>query len=635
MQPFKSATQILGMQRKPSISKRTGKVAKHRASNPRGLCCEAAPDERTTHSETYDPSLTHLNTSFGPTSGEVVWDSICEEAAASTVRTVDRKGVEHKKSLGKNVVIAYAWIDHPPIEVTKDWDDATMLRFTHDSQAVANEVLESMGRPPIFGGDNERAWYMHVDEYRKADPRHPFVPELKGRHLHGFGVARDPKTGAWCGSVIDSLFLNSLNKVYAAKMRERGWPLLDLDASDFERMQQDDEYRADREAKLAQHGLPTNEYIAKQHLEQQLDWLDEAMDYTDEFEGRARRAKAELADIQAEAETAADDIMSDARSKAQAVLDDADSEYSAIVREADDIELEAHLTAAGEQEASKQLADVAMDQLDDAGERKAEIDRQSEQAEAALAATTRRREDEEKRARRAERERQASEHAKARATAERDEALAAKRQAESDAAKARKDSAEATRLAGELEKIKADTAEATKQRDKATAERDDANTARDKAKAEAEQARTDADKATKQRDESRKEAEQTKADAATAIKQRDKARADAKQARPTWPRPSSSVTTPSARQQRPRGRPTRPSRLRPMLRRRRLLPRRRRPTPRPSPRRPRPATTRSRPTSPRSKRSTARPRPPWPHVAGTSRSRPRGARSSSPTWSLR
>lgn len=45
--------------------------------------------------------------------------------------------------------------------------------------------------------------------------------------------------------------------------------------------------------------------------------------------------------------------MSDARSKAQAVLDDADSEYSAIVREADDIELEAHLTAAGEQEASK------------------------------------------------------------------------------------------------------------------------------------------------------------------------------------------------------------------------------------------------------------------------------------------
>lgn len=88
-----------------------------------------------------------------------------------------------------------------------------------------------------------------------------------------------------------------INKVYAAKMRERGWPLLDLDASDFERMQQDDEYRADREAKLAQHGLPTNEYIAKQHLEQQLDWLDEAMDYTDEFEGRARRAKAELADI--------------------------------------------------------------------------------------------------------------------------------------------------------------------------------------------------------------------------------------------------------------------------------------------------------------------------------------------------
>lgn len=355
MQPFKSAPQILGMQRRPSVSRRTGRVSRHRASSPSGLCCEAAPRERASVSETLDRSRTPLNVNLGPESGEELWHSMCEEAGAARVRMVARDGTEHERGLRQDAVIGYAWIDHPPAEVTADWDDDTMMRFTRDSMEAANDVLASMGRPRMFGGANERATYVHRGEGMPADPATAFEG-VPGVHAHRFGVCRDPETGAWCGSAIDARFLSELDRRYPALMRERGWPLLDLDTTDYGRMATDEGYAKERRARGARHGRSTNEYRRDRMLEDMADAFDMAVE--------ANRA-ADAA--RAEADRVREAAATDARAVRRQAQDEARQTRQATARERDEALTQAEASRA-EAERARAEAELSRHQARSLGE---------------------------------------------------------------------------------------------------------------------------------------------------------------------------------------------------------------------------------------------------------------------------
>lgn len=300
MQPFKCAPQILGMQR--HASKKATK-ATHRATSSSGLACEAAPLERASISETLDRSKTHLNVSEGPDSGEELWRRMCDEADGYRQPVMNRDGTPKldahgnpvTRALRKDAVIGYAVVDHPPVEVTRDWDVDTMRRFSEDSDACMNEVLKSLGRPPIFGGDNARATYYHLDEGR-VDPLDDSTVPL-GIHAHKFGMARDPETGRYCGNYIDGRFLHELNVRYPALMRERGWPLEDLDVVDWERYSSDEAYRRERAARRRATGLSANEYHRRQAERASHARMREAADQLDDTLATLHRTKAAVSDL--------------------------------------------------------------------------------------------------------------------------------------------------------------------------------------------------------------------------------------------------------------------------------------------------------------------------------------------------
>lgn len=302
MQPFKCTPQILGLQRHAS---KRARGAAHRATSPSGLACEAAPLERASMTETLDRSKTHLNVSEGPDSGEELWCRMCDEAddyrqpvmnRDGTPR-MDRDGHPVTRALRRDAVIGYAVVDHPPAEVTRDWDVDTMRRFSADSDACMNEVLKSLGRPAMFGGDNARATYYHLDEGR-VDPLDDSEVPL-GIHVHKFGMARDPETGRYCGNLIDAKFLHELNVRYPALMRERGWPLEELDTVDWDRYSTDEAYRSERAARRREAGLSTNEYHRRQAERASRARMREAADQLDDTLVTLHRTKAAVSELDA------------------------------------------------------------------------------------------------------------------------------------------------------------------------------------------------------------------------------------------------------------------------------------------------------------------------------------------------
>ncbi|WP_158573155.1 hypothetical protein [Olsenella sp. AM30-3LB] len=300
MQSFKCAPQILGLQR--HVSKRS-KGAAHRAKSPSGLACEAAPLERASMTETLDRSKTALNVNEGPASGEELWLQMCEEADGYRQPVMNRDGTPRldkdgrpvTRALRRDAVIGYAVVDHPPVEVTRAWDVDTMRRFSADSDACMNEVMRRLGRPAIFGGDNARATYYHLDEGR-VDPLDDSEVPL-GIHAHKFGMARDPETGRYCGNLIDSRFLHELNVHYPALMRERGWPLEDLDVVDWERAATDEAYRRERAARRRDTGLSANEYHRRQATAASRTRMREAADRLDDTLATLHRTKAAVSDL--------------------------------------------------------------------------------------------------------------------------------------------------------------------------------------------------------------------------------------------------------------------------------------------------------------------------------------------------
>lgn len=340
MQPFKCTPQILGLQRHAS---KRARGAAHRATSPSGLACEAAPLERASMTETLDRSKTHLNVSEGPDSGEELWCRMCDEAddyrqpvmnRDGTPR-MDRDGHPVTRALRRDAVIGYAVVDHPPAEVTRDWDVDTMRRFSADSDACMNEVLKSLGRPAMFGGDNARATYYHLDEGR-VDPLDDSEVPL-GIHVHKFGMARDPETGRYCGNLIDAKFLHELNVRYPALMRERGWPLEELDTVDWDRYSTDEAYRSERAARRREAGLSTNEYHRRQAERASRARMREAADQLDDTLVTLHRTKAAVSDLDAaneELRRQNERLSADAeRARAQATAADEAARAAAAARE--------------------------------------------------------------------------------------------------------------------------------------------------------------------------------------------------------------------------------------------------------------------------------------------------------------
>lgn len=472
MPQYKAVPQILGLQRTPSRKTSKARRARgatrskgaHRAASPRGILCEAAPKERASKSETLDPTRTPLNYAEGPESGVELWREM-EEAAANHVDTyVSKDGTEHVRHARADAVIGAAVIHKLPAEATRGLDPETavavQLRFADDSNDVMNDIMEAMGRPRVFGGANRRAIYVHLDEGLEAPTevggRELVLPTgIPGVHDHEVDDMIDPATGRYCGNVLDSAFFTRLNREYPARMRDKGWHALeDLDVTDWDRYNEDPAYRAERDRAREGHGLPTNEYRARQRLGETLGELDEAKAKADRVTADARaeaervlgQADDDHAAIVAEAEKAAARTRDEAKSKADryyaAVVDDVTGRMRAALGQAhqvaDGIELTAHHVAAGEEEAARQASDAAFDQLDAMAELR--------EANARMAADLARaqqvvahREDEERRAREAEAARARSEGAKAKADSEAARALAAKRRADADATKARDD----------------------------------------------------------------------------------------------------------------------------------------------------------------------------------------------------
>ncbi|MCD8125035.1 MAG: hypothetical protein LUE23_08380 [Lachnospiraceae bacterium] len=82
-------------------------------------------------------------------------------------------------------------------------------------------------------------------------------PQIPDEHLHR-ALDCISLDGRYCGNLIDAKFLSDFNKVYPARMRERGWDMDDLDVTDWERYKTDDEYKAERKAKAKNSGKSVN-----------------------------------------------------------------------------------------------------------------------------------------------------------------------------------------------------------------------------------------------------------------------------------------------------------------------------------------------------------------------------------------
>ncbi|MCD8371069.1 MAG: hypothetical protein LUC94_12265, partial [Clostridiales bacterium] len=240
---FKCAIQLTGLVRGESNGK-------HR-SNGKAILGEMGK-ERISSSVTLDRSRSSLNTYEGESdSGFAVWDDMERRAneCRLEVQGKDKSGnpvIRHRR-LPHNTVIGCAVIINPPYEVCTDWTREQYDKFYQDSWEILCEF-----QPDIFRDENIRFSAIHRDEGLETVP-----PQIPDEHLHRALDCISPD-GRYCGNLIDSKFYTDFNKVYPARMRERGWDMDDLDVTDWERYKTDDEYKAERKAKAKNSGKSVN-----------------------------------------------------------------------------------------------------------------------------------------------------------------------------------------------------------------------------------------------------------------------------------------------------------------------------------------------------------------------------------------
>lgn len=250
---FQCAPQIMGLVRgepKPG--------AKHRANG--GKILREAGEERHSKTNHLDRTLSHLNEYTGFSSGDECWADMEARAGAyrQKVKGKTKTGEEitREKGLRKDAVIGWAVIIHPADEATRDWTWDEFDRFDRDSMAVLAEIC-----PELFREANVRMTATHKDEV--------------GKHRHRFGdcIAED---GSYCGNRIDAKLLAKINELFPRKMRERGWPVADMDTTDWERTKKDSAYAAERLAKRESQRFDTNAHVRREKDKAAQAKLDEA-----------------------------------------------------------------------------------------------------------------------------------------------------------------------------------------------------------------------------------------------------------------------------------------------------------------------------------------------------------------------
>lgn len=348
---FLCAPQIMGLVRgepKPG--------AKHRANG--GKILREAGEERHSKTNHLDRTLSHLNEYTGFVSGDECWADMEARAGAyrQKVKGKTKTGEEviREKGLRKDAVIGWAVIIHPADEVTRDWTWEDFDRFDEDSMAVLAEIC-----PELFRKTNERMSATHKDEV--------------GKHRHHVGdcVAED---GSYCGNIIDAKLLIQINEQFPRMMRERGWPVADMDTTDWDRANKDSTYAAERLAKRESQRLDTNAHVrrekdkaAQAKLDEAEAVLTDARSIEAETHDARERALTEIAEergqIQAEAMMEAQMLRQEAYD--EAVRDVADSyiEYEERSRDfqakEDAFEAQKAVQEAEVEEAKRQFTEAA------------------------------------------------------------------------------------------------------------------------------------------------------------------------------------------------------------------------------------------------------------------------------------
>ena len=277
---------------------------RHR-SNGLAICMEAM-EERASKSPTLDRSMSignvyeHRYDTFK--SGTDTWEEMCAEASLYRSKVTLPDGRTAERGLRKDAVIGWAMILKPPPEMV-----AALGMETEDIARFCVDGFEAMHRiePRLFDAENVEADAWHFDE---GTP-----------HLHRIGTSKD-KTGKYCGNLINANLCVRINQEWPALMRGMGWPMDDLDMTDWKRMGEDDEYREEREAKRKRQGRSVEQY-AKQKAE----------DAGAAAAGIVQDAKAKAAETTAHAEA----VQAAIRRKIKADMDDAKKERDQAVKERD------------------------------------------------------------------------------------------------------------------------------------------------------------------------------------------------------------------------------------------------------------------------------------------------------------
>lgn len=222
---------------------------RHR-SNGLAICMEAM-EERASKSPTLDRTKSKQNGYWhrdGGPSGTVTWETMCEAAEAYKIPVKLKNGKTAERGLGHNAVIGWAAILKPPPEMIAElgMKRKDIKQFCADGFRALEKI-----EPRLFRAENVNAIAAHADE--------------ETPHYHYIGTSKD-KNGKYCGNLVDANLCVRINQEFPSLMRGMGWPIDDLDLTDWERMKTDEAYRAEREAKRKRQGQSVEQY-GKQRAE--------------------------------------------------------------------------------------------------------------------------------------------------------------------------------------------------------------------------------------------------------------------------------------------------------------------------------------------------------------------------------
>lgn len=298
---WQCAVQMLGLVRSDGM-RRDGKgQSKHRA-NAAAIVNEAFliadPEDghpipyRKSASETYDRTRTALNKYGDIKTADGVMQVLEDEADKQKieVQTVDKttgQPVTRYRGLQSNTPIGIAVIFNPPGEITRDWSKEKCAKFISDCEDCLEQIpcmkidkkgkikKDENGKPVeepkfLFRKENLIARAEHWDESDPGDP------PVYSPNWHNIYLPKD-QYGKYNGSMVDAMFFSVvLNRMFPQLMRERGWDIDDTQHTDWQKFDENKEYRREAKARIKKGGRSVNRYRADKKLEEAEAKLEEA-----------------------------------------------------------------------------------------------------------------------------------------------------------------------------------------------------------------------------------------------------------------------------------------------------------------------------------------------------------------------